>query len=72
MWCRTAIQCQTVARERLAGSLTAIKSGAGAAAEAAAGQHARHMESLLQLKAKVDEVREATSKNAEKARYIHC
>lgn len=66
--CRIADQCHTVARERLATSLTAVKAGAAAAAEAAAGQHARHMESLLQLKGKADEIRDATAKNAEKAR----
>jgi hypothetical protein len=66
--CRVADQCQTAARERLATSLTAVKAGAAAAAEAAAGQHARHMESLLQLKVKADEVRDATAKNAEKTR----
>lgn len=66
--CRTAAQCQSLARGRLSASQAAIKSAAAAAAEAVAGQHSRHLESLMQLKAKVDEVRQCTAKNAEKAR----
>jgi hypothetical protein len=63
-----ADQCQTVARQRLAASLTAVKASAAAVAEAAAGQHARHKESLLQLKVKADEVRNAIANNAERTR----
>lgn len=62
------MQCQSLARERLSASQAAIKLGAAAAAEAVAGQHARHLQSLMQLKAKVDEVRQCTAKSAEKAR----
>lgn len=66
--CRVAVECQAGARTRLTASLKPVKAGAAAAGAAAVCQHARHMESLLQLKATVDEVREATSRNAEKAR----
>lgn len=53
---------------RLGASQAAIKAGAAAVAEAAADQHARHLQSLLTLKTKVDEVREAVAKKAEKTR----
>lgn len=62
------MECQAEARERLAASQVAIAAGATAVAHAAAGKHSKHWESLLQLKAKVDEIRDSVAKKAEKTR----
>lgn len=67
--CRVAAQSQALAIGRLSASQATIKAGAAAVAQAASSHHSRQLESLVQFKAKVDEVRDSMSKNAEKTRW---
>jgi hypothetical protein len=66
-----AAQSQALAIGRLSASQATIKAGAAAVAKAASSQHSKQLESLVQFKAKVDEVRDSISKTAKKTRCVH-
>lgn len=66
--CRTAARCKAAALERLLEDQLAIDTEAAAVVQAAADRHDQHWESLLQLKTKVDAVRDAVARKAEKSR----